>query len=121
MKKRTLLIRVETDDQWKKRVLETAKRIDRGLPPEEPVARLTFVNQATFLRNLYPKRLQLAMFIRRNGPMSIRELATKLQRDYKNVHTDVQMMIRLGLVKTNRDKLVHVPWDDVIIELALAA
>jgi predicted transcriptional regulator len=51
------------------------------------------------------------------GPCSIYELAKRLARDYKNVHTDVTRLIELGLVERSTDGRVSVPWDIVRAEL----
>jgi predicted transcriptional regulator len=58
---------------------------------------------------------------RQIGPVSIKKLAGSLKRDYKNVHGDVQLFIKLDLIKTNKEKLVFVPWDSISIDLSLAA
>lgn len=121
MKKRRLLIGIRTMDEFKKEVLALAKRADMGLPPLEPVTRIYFSDQDTLFRNLSPKRMALLKFLRQHGPMSVRKLAAELNRDYKNVHTDVKLLMSHKLIKTNRQGLVTVPWDDICIELSLAA
>jgi predicted transcriptional regulator len=50
--------------------------------------------------------------------MSIYQLAKRLQRDYKNVHTDVTQLLRLGLLERRGDG-VAVPWQLVRAELGL--
>ena len=51
--------------------------------------------------------------------MSIYELAKRLQRDYKNVHTDVTRLAELGLIERRDDGGVAVAWDVVRAELDL--
>jgi predicted transcriptional regulator len=51
--------------------------------------------------------------------MSIYELAKRLERDYKNVHTDVTRLAELGLVERRADGGVAVPWEIVRAELSL--
>ena len=51
--------------------------------------------------------------------MSIYELAKRLQRDYKNVHTDVAKLAELGLIEKRADASVAVPWETVRAELQL--
>ena len=48
----------------------------------------------------------------REGPLSIYELAKRLERDYKNVHTDVtQLAAILRLIERQADGRVAVPWE----------
>jgi predicted transcriptional regulator len=71
------------------------------------------------LRTLSPARWSLLERLRSEGPMSIYELARRLQRDYKNVHTDVTRLAGLGLIERGADGAVAVPWEVVRAELAL--
>jgi hypothetical protein len=52
-------------------------------------------------------------------PLSIYELAKRLERDYKNVHTDVTRLAELGLIERRADGGVVVPWEAVRAELQL--
>jgi len=71
------------------------------------------------LRTLSPARWSLLERLKREGPMSIYELAKRLERDYKNVHTDVTRLAELGLVERRADGGVAVPWEIVRAELSL--
>ncbi|HEY3076178.1 MAG TPA: MarR family transcriptional regulator [Burkholderiales bacterium] len=68
------------------------------------------------LRTLTPARWELLDRLREAGPLSIYELAKRLERDYKNVHTDVTALARIGLVERGMDGRVSVPWDVVRAE-----
>jgi predicted transcriptional regulator len=70
------------------------------------------------LRTLTPARWDLLDRLREAGPLSIYELAKRLGRDYKNVHTDATQLLRLGVLqKTGAG--VGVEWDVVRAELRL--
>ena len=71
------------------------------------------------LRTLSPARWSLLERLKAEGPMSIYELAKRLQRDYKNVHTDVTRLADLGLIERRADGGVAVAWDVVRAELSL--
>lgn len=71
------------------------------------------------LRTLSPARWSLLGRLKAEGPMSIYELAKRLERDYKNVHTDVTRLAELGLVERRADGGVAVPWEIVRAELSL--
>jgi len=70
---------------------------------------------------LTPTRWTLLRFLRREGPMSIRGLSKGLTRDYKNVHTDVKELERVGLVAPGTEGKVMVPWDTLLAEVRLEA
>ena len=66
-----------------------------------------------------PARWQLLERLAKEGPLSVYQLAKRLARDYKNVHTDVAQLAALGLVE-RRDDGVAVAWNRVRAELELA-
>ena len=55
--------------------------------------RLSFESLPTLLKNLTPARWTLLELLKRDGPLSINELASRLTRHYKNVHTDVTRLL----------------------------
>lgn len=83
--------------------------------------RLSFESLPTLLKNLTPARWTLLELLKRDGPLSINELASRLARLYKNVHTDVTRLIELGLIERQTDQKVAVMWDVVSAEMRLAA
>lgn len=83
--------------------------------------RLTFESLPGLLRNLTPARWTLLEQLKRHGPLSINELARRLERHYKNVHTDVSRLIEFGLIERRADQRVAVVWDIVTAEMRLAA
>ena len=83
--------------------------------------RLHFENLEMLLKTLTPARWVLLKKLHANGPLSIRALANDLDRDYKNVHTDVRRLENVGLIGRTKDDRVIVPWDIVEARLLLAA
>jgi predicted transcriptional regulator len=77
---------------------------------------LTLRNLPLLIKTLTPARWLLLERLRAQEPSSIYELARRLQRDYKNVHTDVARLIELGLIE-RKQNLVVVVWDVVRAEL----
>ncbi len=94
---------------------------ERGDVPSETEERLHFEDLATLLRALTPARWALLQELRGGGPCSVRALSKRLRRDYKNVHTDVGVLERLGLITRTADGEVQVPWETIVAELRLAA
>ena len=83
--------------------------------------RLHFENLEVLLKTLTPGRWALLKKLRGNGPKSIRALAKDLERDYKNVYTDVRCLEKIGLIGRTKNDRVKVPWDIVEARLLLAA
>ena len=83
--------------------------------------RLTFESLPALLKNLTPARWTLLEQLKRDGPLSISELARRLAGHYKNVHTDVTRLAEVGLIERRCDQWVEVVWDIVAAEMRLAA
>jgi predicted transcriptional regulator len=118
--RKRLQIGVSSLEETLARASHLWKRAARGdaVKVEE---RLSFESLPLMLRTLTPARWDLLAALRQAGKMSIKELATTLERDYKNVHTDVAKLIELGLIERTADGKIGVPWDVISAELRLAA
>jgi len=82
-----------------------------------PLRVLTLRDLPLLLRTLTPARWTLVERLKKEGPLSVYQLAKRLGRDYKNVHTDVAQLVRLGVVE-RRDDGVAVPWELLRAELS---
>lgn len=119
--KRALRVGVKGAKKVTDDFVQAWKRAEKGLPPEDPANRLHFADTATLFKYLSPKRFELLQYLRETGPLSIRKLASGLNRDYKNVHTDVKELSYVGLIEETDDQLLSVPWDVIVNELSLLA
>ena len=72
---------------------------------------LTLTGLPQLLKALSPARWGLLEELRRAGPLSIYQLAKRLRRNYKNVHTDVTQLADLGVIERAGDNRVLVPWE----------
>ena len=117
MKNNTLVIKIgNLEDDFD----DVLQALESG-QPANPLNQLSFESMSGFLSCLTPKRWELLSVLRKQGHNSIRQLAGVLSRDYKNTHTDVKMLLEVGLVEKDADGLVFVPWDSVETHLQLAA
>ena len=82
-----------------------------------PLEIISFDDLPLILKTLSPARWGLLGKLKKDGPVSIYELAKRLQRDYKNVHTDVTQLAALGLIERQDDGRVAVAWDLLRAEL----
>lgn len=117
--KRALELRVEGAGEALDRFEAAWNHLDEGgqLAPREVLA---LPDLPALVKALSPARWQLLERLAAEGPLSVYALAKRLQRDYKNVHTDVAQLVALGLVE-RRGAQIAVPWDAVRAELRLSA
>ncbi len=66
---------------------------------------LSFESWDTLARVLTTKRMELIRYVRRHDVRSIRALAKALERDYSNVHADVQALLAAGLLDGSGGRL----------------
>ncbi len=82
-----------------------------------PLRVLSLEDLPLLLKTLTPARWQLVERLKKEGAVSIYELAKRLGRNYKNVHTDVTELVKLGLIEKSGKTEVGVAWDAVRAEL----
>ena len=83
-----------------------------------PLRVLSLESLPAVVKALSPARWELIRNLKEKGETSIYDLAKRLGRDYKNVHTDVTQLVELGLLRKAGSK-VGVEWDAVRAELRL--
>lgn len=120
-KKRQILVGVQSGREAAEDAIQAWERAEQGLPPEEPIDRLFFADMATLFKYLSPRRVELLQKLREIGPVNIRQLSMALERDYKNVYTDVSDLVHVGLIEETRDRRFLVPWDEIAAKLPLLA
>jgi predicted transcriptional regulator len=84
-----------------------------------PLEVLTFENLPLLTKTLSPARWAVLENLRNQNSCSIYELAKRLKRDYKNVHTDVTQLALLGLIERDADGRVGVRWHVLRAEFRL--
>ena len=98
---------------------EAAWHLASGRQPPVPLAVLSFADLPLLLKTLTPARWALLRRLGKSGPTSVYGLARLLDRDYKNVYTDVSAMLQLQLIEKTERNLVRVAWQAVRCELRL--
>lgn len=96
---------------------EAARQADIGaaLPPAD--YHLGFADALQLLAELPPRCLDTLRAVKRLGPVSIYAVAKALERNYSNVHADVQKLLEHGLVEKDGEGRVSVLWDDVVVRV----
>ena len=115
-KQKQLLVGIRGDDELFDELSSAFKLAEQGLSTK-PISHLYFESAAQMWKKLTPRRMELVHTLRRHGAMSIRKLASILDRDYKSVHRDIQILLPINLVEKTDAQLVVVPWDVILIDL----
>jgi predicted transcriptional regulator len=107
-----------------------ARRLERGEgDPLWTQDTLYFTSLEELRQVLTDKRLELLRLIHKERPGSIKELATRVGRDFKNVNADVHLLARLGFLDLAEEKAgpqrrgrkpPRVPYTTVSVEISLA-
>ena len=113
-----LSLRVSSRDDALDR-FEAAWHLASGRQAPAPLAVLSFADLPLLVKTLTPARWELLKRLAKAGPQTVYGLAKLLERDYKNVHTDVTRLVELNLIEKTDDSLVRVTWDSVRAELRL--
>ena len=100
------------------RAAAAMKNVQRG-QSAPPYFGVSFSEIGQMLAAFTPKRWELIAMLRETGPLSVAELARRLERNYKNVHTDVVKLIEWMAVERGDDGLVSVPWSEIVVDLKL--
>ena len=110
----TLIIDVADLDQVKERLYAAFGGEPQG-------CRYSFRSEERLLATLNPNRWAIVKALTGAGPLGVRELARRIGRDVKGVHTDAQVLVLCGLVDKLADGKLHVPYDEVRLELVAKA
>ena len=84
-----------------------------------PYFGVSFEQVGQMFASFTPKRWALIAALRGAGPLTVAELARRLGRNYKNVHSDVQQLIEWMAVERGEDGRVSVPWSAIVVDMKL--
>ncbi|WLR93537.1 HVO_A0114 family putative DNA-binding protein [Shinella zoogloeoides] len=71
-------------------------------------------------RTLAPKRTEIVMAMAGRGSLTVREVAKLVNRDIKNVHGDLDMLVKSGVVDKTEDGFAF-PYDRIHFEFDMEA
>ncbi len=82
--------------------------------------RISFETPELLWKVLTAKRWDVLKLMAGVGPLAIREVARRLERDVKAVHGDVHALLDAGLLEKHESKIVF-PYDAVHVDFMLEA
>ena len=97
---------------------KTWSDLEAGKQPKKAVDVLHFENTLLLFKTITAKRLELLQKVHSLGNTSIRALSIALNRDYKNVYDDVQLLLKTGFLIQRNHKL-SAPWDSILTEISM--
>lgn len=111
---KTVVLSVESID-------DVAERTKLALQGKSQGAYISFASLDLLWKVLAPNRMAIVKALTGSGPLALREIARRVNRDVKAVHTDVQTLLKAGvLVKTETGKILF-DYDAVHVDFMLKA
>ena len=107
IKTKKLKLYIEDTEQFKKKIKEELKAIDKGKAKTLREDSTSFQSLDQLRKFLTTKRLELLRVIRHKKPQSIYELAKLVERTPENVNTDLKFLERLGFVEVTKVKEIR--------------
>jgi predicted transcriptional regulator len=104
------------EDDASRRFVDAWHRAERGEIFHE--RHLAFESWDALARVLTGKRMELLRYVRRHNVTSVRALAKALERDYSNVHADVQALAAAGLLDATGNG-VRADYDTIETKIAI--
>jgi len=82
--------------------------------------RIDFATPELLWRILAPSRLAILRAMSGAGPLALREIARRVERDVKGVHTDVHALLVAGVLDRNAEGFIF-PFDSVHVDFTFQA
>ena len=82
---------------------------------------ISFATAELLWKVVSPKRWAILRIMTGAGPIAIREVARRVDRDVKSVHGDVQTLLKAGIIERVPDGRVVFPYDEVHVDFVLRA
>lgn len=99
----------------------TKKRVSVAFSGRKQGAFISFASVELLLKVLTAKRWELLKAMAGQDPMTIREVARRVNRDVKAVHGDVHALLQVGVLDRTDDGRIVFPYDVVHVDFTLRA
>jgi predicted transcriptional regulator len=101
-------------------VKDVQRRTAAALRGRRQGAHISFASEEILWKTITPKRWALLKLMAGQGPMAIREIARRADRDVRAVHSDVHVLMNAGLVERSDDGRVQFPYDAIHVDFVLS-
>ena len=110
---KTVTLEVASREDVTRRTLEAFK-------DKKQRARISFATPELLWKVLTAKRWEILKAMAGQGPLTIREVARRIERDVKAVHSDVHALLDAGLLERTENQVAF-PFDAIRVEFTLRA
>jgi predicted transcriptional regulator len=98
-----------------------AERAQQALKGKAQGAYISFASLDLLWKILAPNRMTIVKAITGSEPLALREIARRVDRDVKAVHTDVQMLIKAGVLNKTETGKISFGYDAIHVDFMLKA
>ena len=99
-------------------VAESAKQAFKGKQQGEHIS---FASLDLLWKILAPNRMAIVKVLTGSEPLFLREIARRVARDVKAVHSDVQMLLKAGVLEKNEVGKITFGYDVIHVDFMLKA
>lgn len=99
----------------------TRQRMKAAFRGEPQGCFISFPSHEDLWSTLTAKRWTILKALTGAGPLGVRELARRVGRDVKGVHSDAQVLARCGVIEKTADGKLVFPYDAVHVDFMLKA
>jgi predicted transcriptional regulator len=100
---------------------DTIRRAKKALREGYQGARIDFPSAERLFSVMTAKRWAVIRVMAGAGPLSIREVARRVERDVKGVHADVHALLSCGVLSRTKDGKVVFPFNEVRVDVLVKA
>lgn len=100
---------------------DTQRRLAAAFKGSKQGARISFTSEELLWKTLNVKRLNLLKLMAGQDAMSVRELARRSERDVRAVHSDVQLLLKAGVLDRTDGGRIVFPYDAIHVDFVLRA
>ncbi|MGP1715669.1 MAG: HVO_A0114 family putative DNA-binding protein [Methylophilus sp.] len=82
---------------------------------------ITFLSFDLLWKVLAPNRMHIVKCLTGSEPLALREVARRVGRDVKAVHTDVQLLLGSGILEKDKEGKISFGYDAIHVDFMLQA
>ena len=98
---------------------EMQARLSAAFRGEPQGCRYSFLTTESMWSTLAPKRMQIVKTLTGAGPLAIREIARRVGRDVKGVHSDVTRLVKSGVINRTEAGKIEFPYDAIHVDFMM--
>jgi predicted transcriptional regulator len=111
---KTVTLQVATLEEVKRRAQDAFRGKKQGV-------RISFTTPEMLFRLMTAKRWELIRSMVGAGPLAIREVARRVDRDVKAVHGDMHALLNAGILQKTGEGLIVFPFEAIHVDVMLRA